>query len=99
MGGVPLGAPSWEGTSLPCSLHFLQALDLALDVNHFLMRTLIKAGVYHFIYLLAVLGLRCCAGFSLVVASGGYCLVVQASRCVGFSCCGAGFSSCIRALL
>ena len=30
-----------------------------------------------FIYLfLAVLGLHCCAGFSLVVASGGYPLVV-----------------------
>ena len=31
-----------------------------------------------FIYLfLAVLGLRCCGGFSLVVASGGCCLVAE----------------------
>ena len=38
---------------------------------------------YRNIYLfLAVLGLLCCTGFSLVVASGGYCLV---EVCVGFS--------------
>ena len=31
---------------------------------------------YNFIYLfLAVLGLHCCSGFSLVLASGGYSLV------------------------
>ena len=28
--------------------------------------------LYLFVYFLAVLGLYCCAGFSLVVASGGY---------------------------
>ena len=41
-----------------------------------------KTLFYKFIYLLmAVLGLRCCAGLSLVAASGGYSLL----RCVGFS--------------
>ena len=35
----------------------------------------------NFIYLLAVLGLRCCAGFLLVVVSGGYSLL----WCAGFS--------------
>lgn len=37
---------------------------------------------------LAILGLRCCSGFSLVV-SGGYFLVAAcgASHCGGFSCC------------
>ena len=29
-----------------------------------------------FVYLLTVLGLHCCLGFSLVVVSGGYALVV-----------------------
>ena len=38
--------------------------------------------LYHFIYLfLAVLSLRCCEGFSLVVESAGYSLLVVA----GFS--------------
>jgi len=33
---------------------------------------------YNFIYLfLTVLGLRCCEGFSLVVAGGGYSLLVM----------------------
>ena len=42
--------------------------------------------IYWFL-LLAVLGLRGCAGFSLAVASGGYSSCgVQASRCGGFSC-------------
>ena len=31
--------------------------------------------IVYLIYLLAVLGLRCCSSFSLVVATGGYCLV------------------------
>ena len=38
-----------------------------------------------FIYLLVVLGLRGCSGFSLVGASRGYSLVVQTSPCGGFS--------------
>ena len=48
---------------------------------------------------LAVLGLRCCAGFSLVAASRATNYRVQASHCAGVSC-GArtlghvGFSSC-----
>jgi len=38
----------------------------------------------------ALLGLHCCAGFSLVAAGGSYSIAaVQASRCDGFSCCGA----------
>ena len=57
----------------------------------------------NFIYLfLAMLGLCCCRGFSLVVVSGPYSLAVMcgASRCGGLCCCGArapghlGFSSC-----
>ena len=55
-----------------------------------------------FVYLfLAVLGLRCCTGFSLLAASGGYSLVAMRSLliavaslvaevlgCLGFSSCG-----------
>ena len=40
---------------------------------------------------LAVLGFRCCAGFSLVVARGAPLLSscsAGASHCAGFSCCG-----------
>ena len=39
---------------------------------------------------MTVLGLHCCAGFSLVSASRG-CSPVEcvASNCSGFSCCGA----------
>ena len=45
---------------------------------------------------LAILGLHCCTGFSLIVASRGY----SSLWCAGFSCCAAqalghlGFSSC-----
>ena len=41
-----------------------------------------KTNHLSFSLFLAVLGLLCCAGFSLVVASGGYSLV---EVCVGFS--------------
>ena len=44
-----------------------------------------------FFKFLAMLGLRCGTGFSLVAASGGYSSCsVQASHCGGFSCCRAG---------
>ena len=53
------------------------------------------------LFIFGCVGLRCCEGFSLVVASGGYCLVVVSRLPTGgFSCCGAralglsGFSSC-----
>ena len=54
------------------------------------------------IYLfLAMLGLHCCTGFSLVVESwGDSSLGAQTSHCSGFSCSGAqvlgheGFGSC-----
>ena len=36
---------------------------------------------------MAVLCLCCCTGFSLIVMSGIYALVAQASLCSGFSCC------------
>ena len=40
-------------------------------------KCLILVFLYNFIYLfLAVLGLRCCVGFSLVAESGGYSLVM-----------------------
>ena len=32
--------------------------------------------IYYLFYFLAVLGLHCCIGFSLVAGSGGYFLVV-----------------------
>jgi len=35
---------------------------------------------------LAVLGLYCCVGFSLVEVRGDYVVGVQASHCGGFSC-------------
>ena len=42
-----------------------------------------------FIYLhIGVLGLHCCAGFSLVEASRGYSVAARASQC-GSSSCGA----------
>ena len=43
-----------------------------------------------FVYLfLAVLGLCCCMGFSLVVARGGYSSFgARTSHCSGFSCSG-----------
>ena len=37
----------------------------------------LKSFIYNFIYLLAVLGLHCCTGFSLAVASRGYSLVAM----------------------
>ena len=50
--------------------------------------------LFIFIYLLAVLGLRCCPGFSLVVASGGH----SSLKGRGFSCFGSWalrlFSNC-----
>ena len=65
----------------------------------------------YFIYLfLAVLGLRCCVGFSIVAASSDYSLamihgfslqgllLLQSMACnkgsMGFSSCASGFSSC-----
>ena len=38
---------------------------------------------------MAVLGLHCCTSFSLLAQNGCYSLVVRASYCGGFSCCGA----------
>ena len=63
--------------------------------NFFLM-------LYLFTYLfLAVLGLHCCTGFSLVVVSGGYSpagvhglFIVVASLVVEHGLWGLGFSSC-----
>ena len=46
-----------------------------------------KRFFFFLIYLLAALGLHCCAGFSLVAASGGYSLL----QCTGFAF--GGFSS------
>ena len=49
-----------------------------------------ECGCYSFVILfLALLGLRCCVGFSLVGVSKGHPLfVMSASQCGGFSCCG-----------
>ena len=43
--------------------------------------------IFFSINFLVVLGLPCCAGFSLVVASRGYSLAAERRRCRGFSCC------------
>ena len=48
-----------------------------LIVSFEAQKCLILVFLYNFIYLfLAVLGLRCCVGFSLVAESGGYSLVM-----------------------
>ena len=52
---------------------------------------LLILGTRSFLLFLAVLGLRCCEGFSLVLASGVYSLVVVCRLLIvvgGFSCCG-----------
>ena len=65
---------------------------LALCKSFFFFFTCTHCFIFLF---LAALGLHCCAGFSRVVASEGYLATVwqawgaQASRCSGFSCCGA----------
>ena len=46
----------------------------------------------------AVLGLHCCAGFSLVVVSWGP-LFVQASHCGGFSSCRAPALGCVGSVV
>ena len=62
----------------------------------FLLSFIFEKSFYLF---LAVLGLCCCTGFSVVAASVSSCSV-QASHCTGFSCCRAwapgslGFRSC-----
>ena len=53
----------------------------------------------NFYLVLAVLGLRCCMQAFSSCGQWGCSLVVRASCCSGFSCCGAGarehrFSSC-----
>ena len=60
---------------------------------------MIKSAIDFFV--LSALGLHCCAGFSLVVVSGGSSLVgAPASHCGGFFCYGEqalgleGFSRC-----
>ena len=51
--------------------------------------------IYLFIYLLAVLDLRCCMGFSLVAASGGYSSCgAPTSPCSGLSCLWAWAQGC-----
>ena len=63
---------------------------------------LLKFYVFISVYLLlAVLGLHCCAGFSLVAARRGYCLVGGAwtSHCSGFSCCGAWALECVGSVV
>ena len=61
----------------------------------------LKSPNYLFIHLfLAVLGLCCCAGFSLVVMTRGYSLVALCRLLIAVACCGAqvlgcsDFSSC-----
>ena len=70
-------------------------------INFLRNRLLTMALSLFYFTFLAVLGLCCCAGFSLVVRSGGSCLAgMRASHHAGLSCCGTqvlgheGFSSC-----
>ena len=50
-------------------------------LHHLKIYEFLKTKKFFFNLFLAVLGLHCCSGFSLVVASGRYC----SSRCAGFS--------------
>ena len=52
-----------------------------------------------FLFSLAVLGLHCCTGFSLVVMSGDYSCDVWASHCSGFSCLGARALWCMGSVV
>ena len=83
--------------SLTCYIHSVRPFSHAMTLSFFPFLMFI----YSF-YFLSVLGLHCCAGFSLLggesrlLSSCG----VKASHCGGFSCCAAwavecmGFSSC-----
>ena len=71
------------------------------SINHWATREVHQDTVDFFFFFLAVPGLRCCMGFSLVVTSSGNSSCgAQASHRGGFCCCGAqalgnvGFSSC-----
>ena len=86
--------------------HLIQTLKLFLLLWVFLLwqlSHLLDINPILLIYLfMAMLGLCCCSGFSLVAVSGGLfsSCSVQASLCGGFSCCKAqalgymGFRSC-----
>ena len=82
---------STSSTCVPCgSVTFSDFLFCCAVIWSYLAACLVNFQVFIF-RLPAVLGLCCCTGFSLVV---------QASHCSGFSCCGAqvlgcsGFSGC-----
>ena len=69
-------------------------------LSFFLRNFLFIIFIYLFLFL-AVLGLHCRMGFSVVGASGGYTCSAWASHCGGFSYCrawalGTDFSSCGR---
>ena len=67
LGGFMMVSRSGQGDGCACSLNFPQVSKQG-GVRLFFFLIIIC-----FVYLvLAVLGLHCCAGFSLVVASGGY---------------------------
>ena len=60
---------------------------LSLFNEEFMDIDFFKLCLFILLFIFGVLGLCCCMGFSLVVASGGYSLAVvhQTSRCGGFS--------------
>ena len=87
------------------TVFFMMAVPIYIPTNsvegilflHIISSIYCLQNLYLFIYLfMAVLGLRCCAGFSLVVESSGYSLVVVHWLLIigGFSCCGTWVLSC-----
>ena len=94
-GGRHSLCPPWGQESSPATLGLLRA-ELASPLNHLLFK------LFTYVFISAVLGLRCCArafssrGEQGLLSSCG----VRASRCGGFSCCGAlapgraDFNSC-----
>ena len=92
-------------TSWCDELHWFSNVEPSLHICNKSYLVVVYSSFYtllnSFFFFLAVLGLCCCMGFSLVAPSGGLfsSCSAQASCCGGFSCCGAralghsGFSS------
>ena len=74
-------------------------MKCSLGISNFLEEiSRLRISFYNFIYLfLAVRGLPCFEGFSVVLASGGllFSCGTWASHCGTFSCCGAGALGCM----
>ena len=62
--------------SLRAALEFMDGLKIVLWKYIIVLKAIVfsEVKIKHFFLFLAVLGLRCCAGFPLVSCSGGYSL-------------------------